>query len=348
MKQLFLLLHDILQQGQPAMLVKVVDSHGSAPGGLGAAMLVDKTGRRTGTIGGGAVEHFAEGLAAEALAEGRSTTKSYTLRHGSAGDIGMVCGGDVTVHFCYIAPGADAMAFALRAAEAFGKEENTWLLLELAENACHLALYTRAGGLYALDSGGRAGLAGLDADELALLLTSQGVLREFDGVQYYGEPLVRAGRAVVFGGGHVAQALVPVLSSIGFRTVVYDDRPEFANKNLFPTADEILVADFGDVAGSITLSESDWLVILTRGHAADFNVEQQVLRGKFAYVGVIGSRTKIKSVNARLRAAGISQEAIDFVHTPIGLDIGAVTPAEIAVSIAGEMIQIRAAKNKEG
>lgn len=348
MKQLFLLLHDILQQGQPAMLVKVVDSHGSAPGGLGAAMLVDKTGRRTGTIGGGAVEHYAEQLAAQALAEGRSTTKGYTLRHGGEGDIGMVCGGDVTVHFCYVAPSPDAMAFALRAAGAFDKEENAWLLLELGENACHLGLYTRAGGLHTLDCGAPGHMAALAPDELERLLASQGVLREFDGVEYYGEPLVRAGRAVVFGGGHVAQALVPVLSSIGFRTVVYDDRPEFANAALFPTADEIVAAAFDDVENHIALTENDWLVILTRGHAADFDVQKQLLHRRFAYVGVIGSAAKTKSVNARLRAAGIAEEAIQSVHTPIGLDIGAVTPAEIAVSIAGEMIKLRATKNREG
>lgn len=90
------------------------------------------------------------------------------------------------------------------------------------------------------------------------------------------------------------------------------------------------------------MTEEDFVVIMTNGHMHDFQVEEQILRGAFAYVGVIGSRTKTASVNQRLREAGIPEESIAQVHTPIGTAIRAVTPAEIAVSIAGEMILCRA------
>ena len=348
MKQLYQLMHDILEKELPVMLVKVVASRGSAPGGQGATMLVDATGRRAGTIGGGVVEHLAEVLAVQLLGEGRSATKEYTLRHGDAGDIGMVCGGDITVYLCYVAPSAQAASFAQHATDAFGRQENTWLLLELQDGISSMALYSKTGGLDALSSNNGGGLLKLASEDRAKLLASLPVQHEFDSVEYYGEPLVRAGRAVIFGGGHVSQALVPVLTSIGFPTVVYDDRPEFANATLFPTADEIIVGDFSDVYSHMSLTPDDWLVIVTRGHAADYDVQRQVLTSPFAYVGVIGSRTKIRAVNARLLAAGIPQAAIDTVHTPIGLAIGAETPAEIAVSIAGEMIQLRAALLKEG
>ena len=96
----------------------------------------------------------------------------------------------------------------------------------------------------------------------------------------------------------------------------------------------------------MTIGDDDYVVIMTNGHRHDFVVEEQVLRGQYAYIGVIGSRTKTASVNALLRQAGISEEAIAAVHTPIGTAIKAVTPEEIAVSIAGEMICVRATRRE--
>ena len=111
---------------------------------------------------------------------------------------------------------------------------------------------------------------------------------------------------------------------------------------LFPTAEEIICGDFTSIKDYLTVTEEDFVVIMTNGHMHDFHVEEQILRGPFAYVGVIGSRTKTASVNRRLREAGIPEESIAQIHTPIGAAIQAVTPAEIAVSIAGEMILCRA------
>ena len=118
--------------------------------------------------------------------------------------------------------------------------------------------------------------------------------------------------------------------------------PELASRKLFPTAEEIICGDFTSIKDHLTVTEEDFVVIMTNGHMHDFHVEEQILRGPFAYVGVIGSRTKTASVNQRLREAGIPEESIAPIHTPIGTAIRAVTPAEIAVSIAGEMILCRA------
>ena len=129
---------------------------------------------------------------------------------------------------------------------------------------------------------------------------------------------------------------------MGFRPVVFDCRPELATRTLFPTAEEVICGDFTSIKDHLTVTEEDFVVIMTNGHMHDFQVEEQILRGPFAYVGVIGSRTKTASVNQRLREAGIPEESIAQIHTPIGTAIRAVTPAEIAVSIAGEMILCRA------
>ena len=154
---------------------------------------------------------------------------------------------------------------------------------------------------------------------------------------YISLPLPIGQWALLFGAGHISQALCPLLTTVDFRPVVFDDRPELANTSLFPTAEQVICGDFTRISDYLTVTEEDFVVIMTSGHMRDFQVEDQVLRGP--YVGVIGSRRKTASVNQRLREAGIPEEAIALVHTPIGTPILAVTPEEIAVSIAGEMIR---------
>ena len=159
-------------------------------------------------------------------------------------------------------------------------------------------------------------------------------------------PLPVGERAVIFGAGHIARALTPLLRTVGFRPVVVDDRPGFATAEHFPQADRTICGDFDRISDYLTLTPEDYVVIMTNGHEHDFQAEVQVLRGETAYVGVIGSRKKTAFVNQRLREAGIPEEKIAFVHTPVGTPIKAVTPEEIAVSIAGEMICVRAARRE--
>ena len=155
-------------------------------------------------------------------------------------------------------------------------------------------------------------------------------------------PLVRSLISIPAGIAHMPLLRFTLLTTIGFRPVVFDDRPELANTRLFPTAEQVICGDFTRISDYLTITDEDFVVIMTSGHVRDFQVEEQTLRGDFAYVGVIGSRRKTASVNQRLLEAGIPQSSIDLVHTPIGTPILAVTPEEIAVSIAGEMIQVRA------
>ena len=147
---------------------------------------------------------------------------------------------------------------------------------------------------------------------------------------------------VVFGGGHVAQALVPVLAAAEFRCVVLEDRPEFADKAHFPAAAQVRLYPAG--APDAPLTGQDFVCIMTHGHHADLECEAFALRSPARYIGVMGSRRKTESVNARLRAMGFGEADFRRVHTPIGLAIGAQTPGEIAVSIAAELIAVRAGK----
>ena len=161
-----------------------------------------------------------------------------------------------------------------------------------------------------------------------------------DGI--YVEPLCHAGSVYIFGGGHVGAALVPVLASVDFRVVVYDNRPGFATPEHYPQAERVILGDYLDIGAHLTLTENDYVCIMTPGHQADREVLLQAMRSPATYIGCIGSRTKVAKTRERLKGDGYTEEDIARVHAPIGLPILAETPEEIAISIAAEMIEHRA------
>lgn len=327
MKQIFSQLFYEVEKRRDTVLVTLIADRGSAPRKAGAQMLVGAEGRLVGTIGGGAVEGRSIQLCRELLDQRRSCIREFPLHQAPERDIGMVCGGDVTAHFQFI-PAEDPLwnDTASRALALLEQHTAGWLVL--AEDGSAPALLDK-----------ETVAAGSLPEDIAQALRTPGFSM---AAGYISLPLPIGQRALLFGAGHISQALCPLLTTVDFRPVVFDDRPELANTSLFPTAEQVICGDFTRISDYLTVTEEDFVVIMTSGHMRDFQVEDQVLRGPFAYVGVIGSRRKTASVNQRLREAGIPEETIALVHTPIGTPILAVTPEEIAVSIAGEMIQVRA------
>ena len=310
MRTIFEALLSLLDRGEDAVLATVASAQGSTPRGTGAQLLAGRSGLLAGTIGGGPGEAQALRLAAECLREKRSEVRRLELRHG--GELDSVCGGEQTVLLQFI-PGdsADWRALAREVLER---------------------LKARRGGCLALE-----------ADRVPVLLEEGGPA--WDGARLL-LPLPIGERVVIFGGGHCALALAPVLRSVGFRLAVFDDRPEFASPVRFPEAETVVCAPYTDIAAALALTPEDYAVVMTSGHSHDFEVEEQLLRRPLRYVGVMGSRTKTAYVNQKLREAGVPEEAIRRVHTPIGTAIKAVTPEEIAVSIAGELIYERALRRE--
>ena len=152
-------------------------------------------------------------------------------------------------------------------------------------------------------------------------------------------------KAVIFGCGHVGTALEPVLRHIGFSVTMVDDRPEYANTERFPQAAKVVVLEsFENPLEGVEIDEDTYVVIMTRGHAGDYNVIRNVLGRDFKYLGMIGSRSKVAQTMKRLAEEGFTQEQIDRAHSPIGLKIGAETPEEIAISVAAEIIAVKAGK----
>lgn len=157
------------------------------------------------------------------------------------------------------------------------------------------------------------------------------------------EPIVSPPTLYIFGGGHISLALAKIGKMLEFRTVVIDDSPEFANRERFPEADEVLVQDFKSASSQFQIDESSYIVIVTRGHLSDEMVLEWAIKTKARYIGMIGSKKKVKTVYSHLQSRGISQEMLKRVHAPIGLEINAETPEEIAVSILAEIIQVKRA-----
>lgn len=146
---------------------------------------------------------------------------------------------------------------------------------------------------------------------------------------------------LIVGAGHIAQPLCRIGKMLGFEVVVLDDRVSFANRQRFPEADRVIAEPFGETLRQFPITTSTYIVLVTRGHAHDEQALQQVIASNAAYVGMIGSKRHSREVLRRMAAQGFPNDAIERVYTPIGLDIGAQTPEEIAVSIMAEVVNAR-------
>lgn len=327
-------LHSYMEAGKEVVLLTIYDRSGSAPRGAGAHMVVGKEGRVFGTIGGGAVEYEAEQRALEVLKEGCSCRAHYYLKQNEIQDLGMVCGGEVDVAFSYLNPEEATTREGIRFCHDLKeREETAWLILDITEET---------GGGFAF-YGRKSGMAGMAVPENVLdqMVSAFGFVEE-NGRRYYYERLTQPGRVYIFGGGHVAQALVPALTAIDFSCVILEDREEFCKPELFPKAERVLKINMQKIAEYVTITEEDYVCVMTRGHKDDTIVQEQILRTPAKYIGVIGSRKKKAAVFGALRQSGFTDADLERITTPIGLEIQAETPAEIAVSIAAQMIQVRA------
>jgi xanthine dehydrogenase accessory factor len=155
------------------------------------------------------------------------------------------------------------------------------------------------------------------------------------------EPVIPPPRVIIFGAGHISKSLCKVASLAGFSTTIVDNRDSFANRERFPEADEIFSEEYEEVFPKLTVHESTYLIIVTRGHRDDMRVLRWAATSLARYVAMIGSKRKVLSVVKELEKDGLSRQQLDRIHAPMGLEIGAISPEEIAISVAAEMIAVR-------
>jgi xanthine dehydrogenase accessory factor len=155
------------------------------------------------------------------------------------------------------------------------------------------------------------------------------------------EPVMPVPYAFIFGAGHISKSLSKVATLAGFATVVVDNRESFANRERFPEADEVHAAEYEEVFPKLAINENSYVIIVTRGHRDDMLVLKMAIATTARYIAMIGSKRKVLNVVRELEKEGIRREAFERVHAPMGLDIGAISPEEIAIAVAAEMIAVR-------
>ena len=326
------ILRERCEKGQPSMLVTIVEGSGSTPRGTGASMAVGEEGRLYGTIGGGMLEFRAVQTAQEYIKKGHGDFVQYRLTKDDVANLGMICGGDVDVLYTYLPAKPEVMDMLQKMETHLYKYIPGWLILPFN------------GGIGFL--GEEGDLSGLkEAPQIPSDLDKAGIV-EWNGEKYYIQEVKNVSRVYVFGGGHLSQELVPLLDHLGFRCIVTDDREEYSSKELFPAAEEVHTMSYTELDGKFDIKPQDYIVVVTRGHMGDFDVQCFALKTPAYYIGVVGSRSKIAAVNEKLRKKGFSDEDIARITTPIGISIKSETPAEIAVSIAAQLIERRASYKK--
>lgn len=319
---LFSALTQCVRQGGAPVLCTIVDSAGSAPRGAGARMALLPDGTWLGTVGGGAVERLVQQRASQVMdGTAQGGLEHYSLG-GEASRTGMVCGGAVTV--CIQSLGAEQLPALERLTDFLQSGTPCSLLIQNIEQAPTLVIY--------------------GAEELPEALSQCPQTAPLLEGGIYTEPLGRDGVLYLFGGGHVGQALAPMLAQVGFRVVVFDSREEIAQPQNFPGAERVVLGFFERIGEQVQLTPRDYAVVMSPGHQHDLEVLCQVLEQKPYYVGCMGSRKKRAFLWGELERRGFSRTQIETIHLPIGLDIGGETPAEIAVSVTAQLIQVRAGR----
>ncbi|MBI4446605.1 MAG: XdhC family protein [Acidobacteria bacterium] len=165
-------------------------------------------------------------------------------------------------------------------------------------------------------------------------------------VEIFVEPILPEPRVFIMGAGHLGQALAETAGRLGFEVTVIDDRVSFANRERFPRAQHVVVADFDSGLGQVPVDENSYILVVTRGHSHDQVATEQAIQTRARYVGLVGSRRKTRLIVEALLAKGYPPELFEKLYSPIGLDLGAETPEEIAVSVGAELIALRKGKHQ--
>lgn len=338
---------ELLGRGEDLVLATILTDQGSTPRSMGAQMVIRPDGRIRGTIGGGKVEADVIGAAEEVRAKKGATVRDYDLAGTAAADMDLICGGRLSVLIEHLAltPATIARYEAVvEELEAGRCVLSVALLPETNPSGALKRFVLRQDRSVAGDIEAAAPVA----DRIAIFSEksrSTGIIN-LDSSRYLVEPVCSRGTVFIFGAGHVSLELAWLTSRIEFRTVVLDDRSEFANRERFSMADEVHVtAGFHNALQGLPIGAESYIVIVTRGHSHDKTVLAQALRTSAGYIGMIGSRRKRGQVYGALLDEGFTKESLERVHCPIGLEIGAETPEEIAVSIVAELIRVRSGKS---
>jgi xanthine dehydrogenase accessory factor len=341
MREIVRHLTEALDEGREMLVCQVVETKGSTPQKAGALMVVDPDGGQVGTLGGGCVEAEVKQKAIRRLGQAGAELHTFVLDHDYAWADGLICGGKMVI-----------LAEALRGPEPATYYHAYREVLEAGQGFTEAVVVDpeRLGGgvvgtrqLFDTDGAFVASWppGGLvdGLGDLIERLADRPRVGTRGGVALL--PTLPRIRLVIVGAGHVGQAVGSLAAQADFDVCVVDDRHQYANAERFPAAKRIIVGPIDDVLPALDINPHTYALIVTRGHGHDQEALFRLAPTAASYVGLIGSKRKIKLIFEGLREAGLSDEVLGRVTAPVGLDIGSQTVPEIAISIVAELISKR-------
>jgi xanthine dehydrogenase accessory factor len=342
-----------LEEGETLAVATIVSTLGSTPREVAAKMVVTASGEILGTVGGGCGEAEVVREAVQVIRSRRPSMVKIELMDDIESDSPAVCGGILNVFVnpwwneagsaCsqitdeLIQIGSDGvaavMATILKAENIEGVAPGNKCLIR--ENAIRASDIRNEQLLQAVMKEAENRLKREESKQLTLSLAGDCKVEVFFEVI----PAIR--KAVIVGAGHLAIPLVKFAKVLGFHITVLDDRVLYANRGRFPEADEVLTGDMAATLRGLEITPQTYIVLITRGHQFDEPCLREVIHSQAKYIGMIGSKRRIKACFIRFRDEdGIPEDLLKRVHAPIGLDIGAESPEEIALSIISEMVKV--------
>ena len=353
MKDIYEKVIERAEKGHFSVLATIIRQTGSTPRGIGTKFVILEDGSFEGTIGGGQLEAKVLEEAKEVFKTRAPLRLNFVLKGTDVEKSEMLCGGDAEVFLEPVSPDNPGHIDIYKTAiEVLGRGGSGMMATAVDTNRWEgkqvpkIFLEPDAGSVGSL--AGQPGIEDQLAGEMSRILKKRQPDNitfgdaGADQVEFFVDPVMSEPVLHVFGGGHVSLQIVPLAAMVGFKVVVIDDRPEFADPKKFPEAMSVHEYPFEGVFGRLSIDQSSYIVIVTRGHLHDRTVVTQSLKSHARYIGMIGSRRKRAIVYKKLLEEGFTQADLDRIYSPIGIDIQAETPEEIAVSIVAELIKVRA------
>lgn len=344
MRDLLTQLLDSLAAGQSVVYCRLVETRGSTPQKAGAAMLVFADGTQAGTLGGGCVEAEVKRRALAVLGAGQPEICVFQLDSDYGWDDGLICGGRMSVLVEPLNSDADLTYFR-RLGEMLDRGQGCLEAIAFDSEKSGLPVPT----CYLFDGEGTLQAARhIEKRDIAVPALVRETLQDLprrsrakavSGIAYL--PNQARSRLVIVGGGHIGQAVGNLAADLDFDVWVLDDRAEYVTRERFPRAQQLLVGDIGQTLAKTEITPDTYALIVTRGHNHDEEALFHLADRGARYVGMIGSRRKIRLIFDDLEAQGISPEVLAKVYAPVGIEIGSQTVAEIAISILAELVAHR-------
>lgn len=341
MRDLLVELEKAVQQKKPVCYTCLVETRGSTPQKPGAAMLIFRDGSQIGTLGGGCVEAEVKRRALRSIDAAKPEIMTFQLDNDYGWDDGLICGGRMKVLVDAITTEEDLHYFKSMAQLLESDQGFTEAIVLNPESA---------------EGGSETDRFLIDANSTIIAHRGQQeppsqLLTGLKPIPNRPRPYLNSGIAyltfhqtcelVIVGCGHIGQKVAELANDVGFEIIAADDRQEYCNTERFPTAKQLIVGNFDTALSDLSITGDTFIIIVTRGHNHDEEALGHLAESSARYIGMIGSKRKVKLIFEDLLRTGTSREALAKVHAPLGFDIGSQTVPEIALSIVAELVAYR-------